>query len=306
MIRLLDKIILGSVEQWILVRGVDEQKPIILFLHGGAGLPMMPFHQHFQKDIESMYLVVHWDQRGTGKSYSENIPNESMNLLQILSDAHDLVLLLKKKYGKEKIYLAGHSWGTIIGMNLINLYPEDFYGFISIGQVVDFSQSLNISYDFALMKAKETGCEEAVNELIGIGNSPFNEDDTKLSIILKNVGRFGGRMYNEINFRNIANKCEEYTKNDIENIAKGLDFSDKYLWDEIIKTRMMDKILELKVPIYFLCGKYDYITPTILIEEYYKKIVAKFKKLIILENSAHYPYIEEPDKFSQIIIDILK
>ena len=103
MIRLLDKIILGSVEQWILVRGVDEQKPIILFLHGGPGLPMMPFHQHFQKDIESMYLVVHWDQRGTGKSYSENIPNESMNLLQILSDAHDLVLLLKKKYGKEKI-----------------------------------------------------------------------------------------------------------------------------------------------------------------------------------------------------------
>lgn len=306
MIRLLDKIILGSVEQWILVRGVDEQKPIILFLHGGPGLPMMPFHQHFQKDIESMYLVVHWDQRGTGKSYSENIPNESMNLLQILSDAHDLVLLLKKKYGKEKIYLAGHSWGTIIGMNLINLYPEDFYGFISIGQVVDFSQSLNISYDFALMKAKETGCEEAVNELIGIGNSSFKEDDTKLSIILKNVGRFGGRMYNEINFRNIANKCEEYTKNDIENIAKGLDFSDKYLWDEIIKTRMMDKILELKVPIYFLCGKYDYITPTILIEEYYKKIVAKFKKLIILENSAHYPYIEEPDKFSQIIIDILK
>lgn len=306
MIRLLDKLILGGVEQWVLVRGIDEQNPIILFLHGGPGLPMMPFHQHFQNDIEKMYLVVHWDQRGTGKSYSENIPIQSMNLSQILSDAHDLVLLLKQRYGKEKIYLAGHSWGTIIGMNLINLYPEHFYGFISIGQVVDFAQSLNISYTFALMKAKENGCEETVNELIGIGDPPFNEDDRKLSIILKNVAKFGGSMHNEINFQSIVKKCNEYTENDIENIPKGLGFSDTYLWNEVIKTNMIDNLKEFKVPIYFVCGKYDYITPTILIEEYYKKITAQFKKVIILENSAHYPYIEEPDKFSQVIIDILK
>lgn len=306
MIKLLDKVILGGLEQWILVRGMDEHNPIILFLHGGPGLPMMPFNQNFQNDIEKMYLVVHWDQRGTGKSYSENIPIESMNLSQILSDAHELVLLLKQRYAKEKIYLAGHSWGTIIGMNLINLYPEDFYGFISIGQVVDFKQSLNISYAFALMKAKENGCEEALNELIEIGDPPFNEDDRALSIILKNVGRFGGRMHNEINFKSIAKKCKEYTENDIENISKGLDFSDTYLWTEVIKTNMMDNLIEFKVPIYFVCGKYDYITPTILIEEYCKKITAEFKKVIILENSAHYPYIEEPDKFSQVIIDILK
>lgn len=135
---------------------------------------MMPFHQYFQDDIEKVYLFIHWDQRGTGKSYSANIPVQSMNLLQVLSDAHDLVLLLKQRYGKDKIYLAGHSWGTIIGMNLVNLYPEDFYRFISIGQVVNFSQSLNISYNFALIESKENGCEEAINELIEVGEPPFN------------------------------------------------------------------------------------------------------------------------------------
>ncbi|GLC31733.1 hypothetical protein [Clostridium omnivorum] len=45
--RLLDKVISGGIEQRILVRGISEQKPIILFLHGGPGLPMMPFHQHW-------------------------------------------------------------------------------------------------------------------------------------------------------------------------------------------------------------------------------------------------------------------
>jgi pimeloyl-ACP methyl ester carboxylesterase len=306
MIRLLDKVILGGIEQWILVRGINEQNPIILFLHGGPGLPMMPFHQHFQNDIEKKYLVVHWDQRGAGKSYSENIPVNSMNLSQILSDAHELVLLLKHRFCRDKVYLAGHSWGSIIGMNLINLYPEDFYGFISIGQVVDFSQSLNISYTFALEKAKEQDCKEAINELIGIGEPPLNEDDAKVSIILRNVGRFGGKMHNEISFLSIVKKCEEYTEVDIKNIPKGLNFSDTYLWSEVIKTNMMDNLIDFKVPVYFVCGKYDYITPTILIEEYCKKITAQFKKVIILENSAHYPYIEEPYNFSQLIINILE
>lgn len=304
--RLLDKVILGGIEQWILVRGISEQNPIILFLHGGPGLPMMPFHQHFQSDIEKKYLVIHWDQRGTGKSYSDNIPFESMNLQQILSDAHELVLLLKQRYCKNKIYLAGHSWGSILGMNLINLYPEDFYGFISIGQVVDFSKSLNISYSFALERAKEKGCEEAVNELLEIGEPPFNRDDAKLSTILRNVGRFGGKMHKEISFPSIAKNCEEYTEADMKNIPKGLDFSDTYLWSEVIKTNMMDNLVDFKIPIYFLCGKYDYITPTVLTEDYCSKINAPFKKLIILENSAHYPYIEEPSAFSQAIINILE
>lgn len=306
MISLLEEVILGGTKQWILVRGSSEKNPIILFLHGGPGLPMMPFHQYFQNDIEKKYLVVHWDKRGTGKSYSENIPIESMNLSQILSDAHELVNLLKSRFCKDRIYLAGHSWGSIIGINLINLYPENFCGFISIGQVVDFSKSLNISYAYTLEKAKEQADEEAVNELIGIGEPPFNEDDTKLSIILRNVGRFGGKMHNEANFSNIAKNCEEYTEIDLVNIPKGLDFSDKYLWNEIIRTNMLENHTNFRVPIFFLCGKYDYITPTVLVEEYCKKINAPLKKVIILENSAHYPFIEEPNEFSQSIIEVIE
>ena len=305
MINLLDRVTLGEIEQWILVRGNTEQNPILLFLHGGPGLPMMPFHQHFQSKIEEKYLVVHWDQRGTGKSYSEDIPINSMNLAQILSDAHELVCILKHKFCKDKIYLAGHSWGSIIGINLINLYPEDFYGFVSIGQVVNYPKSLNISRNFALEEAKAQGCQDSVSELSEIGESPFN-DDTKLSIILKNVRRFGGNMHKEVDFLSIARRCKEYTALDLINVPKGLNFSDTYLWNEVISTNINDTLINIKVPIYFFCGKYDYMTPTILIEEYYKKINTHFKKIVIFENSAHFPYIEEPNKFADEIIKIVE
>lgn len=305
MINILDKVILGEMEQWILARGNNKDNPILLFLHGGPGLPMMPFHQHFQSEIEEKYIVVHWDQRGTGKSYSEDIPSESINLSQILSDAHQLVSILKQRFCKDKIYLAGHSWGSIIGINLVNLYPEDFYGFISIGQVVDYSKSLSISCDFALEKAKIQGCQEAVDELSEVGESPVN-DDTKLSIILKNVRRFGGNMHKEVNFLSIAKNCKEYTEIDLNNVPKGLNFSDEYLWHEVISTNIMDTIIDLKVPICFFCGKYDYMTPTILVEEYYKKINTSFKKIVVFENSAHFPYIEEPNRFAEEIVKIVE
>jgi pimeloyl-ACP methyl ester carboxylesterase len=305
MLRLLEKVVLGGIKQWILIRGNNEENPIILFLHGGPGLPIMPFHQHFQKNIEEKYIAVHWDQRGTGKSYSENIPSESISLPQILSDAHELVTLLKQRFCKDKIYLAGHSWGSIIGVNLINQYPKDFQGFIGIGQVVNFSESLKLSYLFALEKAKAEGCEEATNELINIGEPPFNEDDAKVITIFRNVERFGGNMHNVISFPSIAKTCEEYTEADFNNIPKGLEFSNKYLWKEVIETNFMDNITEFRIPVYFLCGKYDYLTPTVLIEKYCNKINAPTKKVIIFENSAHFPYIEEPDKFAQAIVEIL-
>lgn len=305
MINILDKVILGEMEQWILARGNNKDNPILLFLHGGPGLPMMPFHQHFQSEIEEKYIVVHWDQRGTGKSYYEDIPSESMNLSQILSDAHQLVSILKQRFCKDKIYLAGHSWGSIIGINLVKLYPEDFYGFISIGQVIDYSKSLNISRNFALEEAKMKDCQEAVDELNGVGESPAN-DDTKLSMILKNVRRFGGSMHKEVNFLSIAKNCKEYRESDLNNVPKGLSFSDKYLWHEVISTNIMDTIIDLKIPIYFFCGKYDYMTPTILVEEYYKKINTSFKKIVVFENSAHFPYIEEPNRFAEEIVKIVE
>lgn len=303
MVNLLEKFELGGVNQWILAKGNKEENPILLFLHGGPGLPMMPFYQHFQKKLEEEYIVVQWDQRGTGKSFSDKINPYSMNLSQIILDAHQLISILKQRFGKEKIYIAGHSWGSIIGINLLNFYPDDFYGFISIGQVVDFLKSMDFSYDFALKEGNKQGHREAIKELISIKNLPTG-DDIRISTILKHVKNFGGNMHNEINFSQITKQCTIYTKEDLKNIPKGLEFSDIYLWDEVVNTNIMDKILDIKVPIYFFCGKYDYVTPTALIEEYYNKINAPVKKIIIFNESAHYPYIEEPERFAEEIIKV--
>ena len=60
----LEKVILGGARQWILIRGEDASNPVLLFLHGGPGTPIMPVAHHFGHRLEQRFVVVHWDQRG--------------------------------------------------------------------------------------------------------------------------------------------------------------------------------------------------------------------------------------------------
>ena len=43
-----------------------------------------------------------------------------------------------------------------------------------------------------------------------------------------------------------------------------------------------------------------------LVVEFYEKLNAPKKQLIWFDNSAHLPNIEEPEKFQQVLIQILK
>ncbi len=133
----LEKISLGGQPQWILIRGQDRALPVLLFLHGGPGMPMMYLAHTFQRHLEDSFVCVQWDQRGAGKSYYSGMPTQNLTVEQILKDAEELVQELQVRFGQNKIYLAGHSWGSYLGMLLIQRHPKLFHAYIGIGQVVD-------------------------------------------------------------------------------------------------------------------------------------------------------------------------
>ena len=120
-------ITLGGIPQAVLIRGLDTTNPVLLMLHGGPGFTEMALFATYNQDLEKDFIVVNWDQRGAGLSYDPSIPDSTMNIQQFVNDAHELVSWLKKRYNREKIYLLGHSWGSILGIHLTQQYPQDFY-----------------------------------------------------------------------------------------------------------------------------------------------------------------------------------
>lgn len=328
----LEKIRLGGIDQWILMRGQDINKPVVLYLHGGPGGALMPLVRHYTGELEKHAIMVVWDQRGAGKSYSKKIPPESMKISQYLSDAHELVSYLKKRFNKEKIYLIGHSWGSILGMKLIQRYPGDFYAYVGIGQVVNNQyENERLSWEFAYRQAKKYKNEEAIKELTEIGPpvEGYYKTDFKggkftakgLWRQRKWLGNFGGILHfesddYEANMKKLkktmrksmkTSLCSgEWTLADAMRARRGKKFSIENVWPEVLKVNLLREVPRVGVPVYFFTGRSDYNTPFELVERYYEKLQAPRKEIVWFEKSGHMLIIEELEKFNSEMMRVIR
>ena len=166
---------MGGVDQHILIRGKNVNNPVLLTIDGGPGQSEIYLSHLLNGPLEKHFTIVNWDQQGAAKSYSKSVKPETMNLEQMLSDAEELILYLKKRLNKEmeKFYLHGHSFGTILGMLMVNRYPQYFSSYVGVAQCTRLQENLMVSYEYVMNKAKETGNQKAIKDLESIGKPPF-------------------------------------------------------------------------------------------------------------------------------------
>lgn len=207
----------------------------------------------------------------------------------------------------------GRSWGTIIGILAAARYPELFYAYIGIGQFVDAVKGEKISYQFAIDNAQKFGHKKALKELKKIGPPPY--DDYRKNLLKgKWIDEFGGVQYGHKDKYELIRKVKkallspEMSLGEILKIITNLYFSIDLLWDEIMQVNLFQQVPKIEVPVYFLVGKHDFLTPAKLVEKYYERLEApKGKEIIWFENSAHIVMFEEPEKFYDVMANkILK
>ena len=303
----LEKVILGGVEQWVLLRGEDKEKPVLLILHGGPGVAEMMMFREYLSELEKHFVVVNWDQQGAGKSYNDKIPVKKMNLKQFVTNTIELTEWLKKRFNQNKIYLLGHSWGSILGIKAIQKQPESYSAYIGVSQFVNFIDGERISYDFALKTAKEKNIDHAIKELENIGRPPYKNDIklVKTQIERKWITKFGANTYGKTGYGfliPILLRGREYTINEKIGFFMGINFSLNLIWSHLTDVDLFTQAKELNVPVYFCAGRYDYTVPSILAERYFRDLKAPKKDWIWFENSAHNPHFEEPGKFVDYLI----
>ena len=294
----LERIELGKLKQYVLTRSADVNNPILLFIHGGPGMPLMYLSHTFQRPLEQRFTVVQWDERGAGKSYSPDIDTGTINVEQYIADAIQLIDTLLTRYHQKKIFLIGHSWGTYLSSILVQRHPELFYAYISVGQVVDGEESHKIQREFLLSEATKRNDTALLSKL----NQP---DFTSFENYLF---KYGGELKHETSFAPLVITglfSTEYTFRDALNVAKGPQFCGKYMKYNAINGSIMSTIKRYEVPVFFLTGTHDYTTPFPLIKQYCDSIQAPFKQIVWFNESAHFPFYEEPKKFDSVMIQIL-
>lgn len=302
----IEKIPLGGVDQWISLRSRDTSNPVMLFLHGGPGTANISFARRSQRLLERDFTVVNWDQRGAGRSYSGDLRRQDMTIDRFVTDAEELVELLKRRFAQEKIFLVGHSWGSIVGATLVGRRPDLFRAYVGVGQVVHMQRGEELSYDFTLDEAERRGNERALLQLKKIGRPPY-KDLASAGVQRKWLGRFNGATYKGSPVRTLLRylSLRDTRPLDYVRFIRGAMFSLRCLEDEQTKVDLLEALPEIEVPVQFCCGRRDYNVPQELVVEYVRELRAPSKRIVWFEMSGHLPNFEEPAAFSDFCGTVL-
>ncbi len=295
------EVTLGGARQWVNVRGADRNNPILLFVHGGPAAVEMPIGWAFQRPWEDFFTVVQWDQRAAGKSYLLNDPQAMAATLapdRYRDDAIELIEMLRKRYGKRKIFLLGHSWGSAVGLSVAIKRPDLLYAYIGMGQLIDFQENEKVSYAEVMAQARADHNAEAVKELEAIAPYPALDhlDVAKTAIERKWSIHYGGlaagRQDGDFYFH-AGRLSPEYTLADRKAWDAGSDFTMKTMWSRLASLSF-EQVHKLDVPVILLLGRHDTTTPPSIATDWLARVNAPSKQTVWFENSAHLPMLEEP------------
>lgn len=292
------KVKIGSVDQWISLRSADVKNPILLFLHGGPGTAQICFSRKPQRSLENQFLVVNWDQRGAGRSYSRSLRRDDMTIERFVLDAEELVQTLLRQFGQPKLYLVGHSWGSIIGAKLAAKRPDLVLAYIGIGQVVDMKRGEELSYRFTLAEAERQRNARALRELVRIGHPPYrslHDAGVQRKWLTRLHGATAKGTPIGTLLRNLS--VRDTRPLDIVRFIRGAMFSLSCLEEQQNDVNLQTDVPELEVPVYFCTGRRDYNVPFELAVEYEEGLRAPQKEIIWFERSGHLPNFEEAEKF---------
>ncbi len=304
----LETVELGGSEQWITIRGYSQDLPVLLFLAGGPGGSELVMTRKYLSALEEYFIVVNWDQPGTGKSY-DAVPFDELTPERYVADAHELTLYLRQRFDEDKIYVFGEFWGSIPGIWLVQQYPDLYHALVTTGQMVAPVENDIQMYEFAIEHLTAQGRLDAVESLERNGPPPYERGEL--------LGRFGA-MNGVVNAYMDAHAHGEGTGHNLmfdSLAAQEYGLVDKVYWglsllntfpqvySQLNDVDFRTQATTLNIPVYFIKGRWDINSSNTLLEEYHAILEAPQKELIWFEDSAHTPSWDEPAHFVDVMVN---
>jgi pimeloyl-ACP methyl ester carboxylesterase len=246
----------------------------------------------FQRSLEKDFVVVQWDRRGAGKSYYRDTPPDKMRVSQEVADTAQLAEQLTARFGQSKLYLVGHSYGSYLGMIVAHQSPRLLHAYVGIGQLA-YSGERNREVQDRWIRDQATATGDAKLLKLLDSKGPINRE--------KWLFKFGGELHYQRSFTAllmIGLRAPEYSMMDVLRLTRGLDFTHREMKFDAIDGDLIDAIPRLDVPAYFFTGRFDYTDPFEHTEEYLGRLQAPKKEMVWFDESAHFPFLEEPEKFA--------
>jgi pimeloyl-ACP methyl ester carboxylesterase len=302
----LTRVEIGGHDLAMMIRGHSTHNPVLLFLAGGPGGSELGAMRRHLESLEQDFVVVTWDQRGTGKSYDQLDPAATLTLKSAVSDTIEVTSYLRNRFGQEKIYLVGQSWGSTLGVLAVQQHPELYKAFVGVGQMVSQRATDRIFYRDTLAWAREAGKNDLVAELTKIGPPPYAsilpyetalsyEHDVYPYDHSHNAEGKGGFSENLL--------VEEYTLLEQVHTLGAMMDTFSALYPQLQEIEFRRDARRLDVPVYLVQGRHEAAGRAVLANEWFRQLRAPHKQLTVLATSGHRPLFEQPREFHRFMVD---
>ncbi len=300
---------IGGIEQWVKIRGQDRANPVLLLLHGGPGDVTSCWTFAMFAPWEENFTVVQWDQRGAGRTFEKNgeanqsagAQTPSLTVDRMAQDGIELAEYLRKHLGKEKIIVVAHSFGTLLGLQMVRMRPELFYAYVGTGQIADETKNYAAAYDALLKKARAVGNQRAIDELTKAGPPPYSSGEgygvqRKWSNAFEGADQF---LPGTLGLALVAPGC---SVQDINDSVAGQSYSAEQLVPQTKSSGPKELGLKFSIPIFFFQGAEDFTSPTALAREYLEGIEAPRKEFVALPGAGHFAIFMHSDQFLEELV----
>lgn len=318
-----EKVTLGKVQQSILIQAEDSSNPVLLFVHGGPCIPVPGVVSRGQdyaiatttKELLKHFVVVFWDQRGSGKSFDNTILAESMRVDQFVSDCNELIDMLRERFHQEKIFLAAHSWGTVIGLSIASKYPEKLHVYFGISQLINWVANDKFCYKWLKSKAVEANDQKTLRKLEELGVPPYVKSVKQWTGFRPLLVKYNSMIYKSktikhpgmLGISKLFLNSKEYSIKDIFHTFYSA-FKLVYTQELIEDFAKIDfsSIKRIDVPAFFLHGEKDIHLDGKPVEKFFQDLEAPFgKEMVWYRNSSHIFHPEDAKEIERFIIKTL-
>lgn len=306
----LEPFVIDGIRQWMTIRSFDIRNPLLLFVHGGPGVADIGALRRFIPELERHFIVVHWSQRGAGKSYSSSIPESKMKIAYFVDDLIQLAERLLRRYGRRKLILVGHSWGSLLGIRAVYRRPDLFHAYVGVNQTVDRAKEELISYHSALQTAEQRGETLLLAKLQTMGE-PVHQglyehfaDNIIFKALTKKLDMITHDPERSSEFIQTVMFSSELTLRERMYFTKATNWNLHVLWSEFCRANLFVEIDEMQIPIYFVVGRYDRYMNAELAGEFLEELAAPFKQWVRFDQSGHLACYEEPRRFLELMLAV--
>ncbi|MGL9730071.1 alpha/beta hydrolase family protein [Enterococcus sp. DIV0756] len=313
----------NGIKQGMFIRGENRKNPVLLYVHGGPGTPMLQFISYLEKlknpeRLEKYFTICYWDQRGSGMTYTKSVELSALKTETMVEDTHAVTEYLKTRFSQDKIYILGHSWGSYLSVKTIEKYPEDYHAYVGVGQISDQTESERLAYQYMIDRANRTNDEEVKEKLKKFDSNAkefpwVQEEGHQLDYLMTRTDIFNkygiGHLHDDLpkglTFNSMVRRAlfgfRGYTL--IEKIKwfLGADFSMLQLFPVILHDNLFVSSVKFEVPFYIIQGAFDYQVSQKLAQKYFDRVNAPRKEFFLFDYPAHSPNLEEPEKFISIM-----